>query len=130
MTQFYTNPKRGSEPNALPDVEVYFVETCGARGGPDVQCSREDIEECEHAGWYWQRTGTTYSMDGSCHPDCGPVVVDASDIRRGALLDADGNHAHENADGRCWHESWHEPNGPFATEAEAIADAQNGADEE
>ena len=29
-----------------------------------------------------------------CHPDCGPIVATSPD----------GVHAHENEDGRCWHE--------------------------
>lgn len=31
--------------------------------------------------------------EDSCHPDCGPIVERA-----------DGMHAHENVDGRCWHD--------------------------
>lgn len=32
-------------------------------------------------------------MKRDCHPDCGPIVARV-----------DGCHAHENRDGRCWHE--------------------------
>lgn len=57
------------------------------------------------------------ARDGSCHPDCGPVVIDGSDIRGGPLVvynERSGSveHAHEDEeDGRCWHE-----HGPIGAE--------------
>lgn len=108
MGQFYTNPKRESDPHALPDAEVFEMELCSC------YCSRCDDEfeaanpgkgshwaicpECAHEvkaadfitpigpRWYWQ----------SCFPGCLP----------------DG-----------------EPNGPFATREEAVEDAQANSDD-
>lgn len=92
MTQHYSNPKRESDPNALPDVETFYVgsgtDTTGM--GCDAQCRAGHSIDCElrqngtEPGWYWQ----------ACFPGCLP----------------DG-----------------EPNGPFDTEAEAVADAQSEA---
>jgi hypothetical protein len=105
MAQHYSNPKRASEPHALPDVETFMgwsadCPSCDGTlydfseaGETDVICS-----ECGYVdnaepplqyvlGWYWQ----------ACFPGCLP----------------DG-----------------EPNGPFDTEQEAIADAQSGAEQD
>ncbi len=78
--QAYSNPKRESDPHALPDVEVFYFNGCTAACVDD---------SCPHdpAGWYWQ----------ACFPGCLP----------------DG-----------------EPNGPFATQEEALADAREGLSEE
>ena len=101
---YYSDPKRASDPYALPDVEVFEVHA----GWPWDECplctlaylilprpprraslgSSGDqpdhaTHKAEHLGWYWQ----------SCFPGCLP--------------DSD-------------------PIGPFATEAEALADAQEG----
>lgn len=61
MAQHYSNPKRESDPYALPDVETFFQETCMVRG---IECRTEDDDDalCEHAGWYWQ----------ACFPGCLP----------------------------------------------------------
>lgn len=77
--QAYFDPKRASDPYALPDCEVFYVEEgeLGEAWGDD---------EPNPAGWYWQ----------ACFPGCLP----------------DG-----------------EPNGPFVTEAEALADAQDGTED-
>lgn len=77
MSQAYSNPKRESDPYALPDVEVFHSNDYPPEDGAEA------LEE----GWYWW----------SCFPGCLP----------------DG-----------------EPNGPFATEAEALADAREGCEEE
>ena len=105
--QAYSDPKRASDPHALPDVEVFQLTA------EEVAQSDEDlVYEAMKAyplatmnsrdrdkaiawivetygitgGWYWQ----------SCFPGCLP--------------DSD-------------------PIGPFDTEAEALADAQQGAEE-
>lgn len=99
--QAYSDPKRASDPHALPDVEVWHV----PQGIPYNECpgciaANEDFSgpvehwphvdyaaHCaEHVGWYWQ----------ACLPGCLP----------------DGD-----------------PVGPFKTEAEALADAQRDAEE-
>lgn len=87
MSQAYSNPKRASDPYALPDVEVFCIDERGEWDGEpfmiDVPC--EEPRQAE-PGWYWW----------SCFPGCLP----------------DGD-----------------PIGPFATEAEALADAQEGSDD-
>jgi hypothetical protein len=108
---FYVGPNDG---------DICPMRSEGTNVGP--ACDADHA--AKHVGWYVQEVGTHYAEDGSCHPDCGPIVRDPSDIRGQApLLDVDGDHAHESEqDGRCWHESWCEPRGPFATEVEALAD--------
>lgn len=127
MAQAYSDPKRASEPGALPDVEVFYVS--GNHAADNFDANDGTLTE---PGWYWQAHGTHFNADGSCHPDCGPVVLDPYDVRgKAPLLNAAGEHAHESeADGRCWHESWCEPNGPFATDVLALADAQSGSDDD
>lgn len=80
MSQAYSNPKRASDPHALPDVEVFHVDSVSA-AEQTTESNPFDV------GWYWW----------SCFPDCLP----------------DGD-----------------PIGPFATEAEALADAQEGCDDD
>lgn len=83
MPRAYSNPKRASDPHALPDVEVFFL---SARQAVGLAMHTGDDPESAEAGWYWW----------ACFPGCLP----------------DG-----------------EPSGPYATEAEALADAQSGADD-
>jgi hypothetical protein len=82
MPQFYSNPKRETDPHALPDVEVWYHDGQGMA----AEFTDEDGEVME-TGWYWW----------FCFPGCMPDS---------------------------------EPNGPFTTEAEALADAQQGSEEE
>lgn len=70
MAQHYSDPRRESDPYALPDIETF-----------QLRMAEQHLE----AGWYWQ----------ACFPGCLP----------------DGD-----------------PVGPFATEAEALADAREGYD--
>ena len=80
--QAYSDPKRASDPYALPDVEVFYddadvvnghARNFDSEGNPVVP------------GWYWW----------TCLPGCLPDS---------------------------------EPNGPFVTREEALADAQQDAD--
>lgn len=82
--QIYSNPKRASDPHALPDIEVYCIT---ASDVANFQPENEGADPPPEPGWYWW----------ACFPGCLP----------------DG-----------------EPIGPFATEAEAIADAQSGDHDE
>lgn len=72
--QTYSDPKRASDPGALPDVEVWYH--TNANDGSQMELP---------TGWYWQ-----------------PLFLG----RNCAGADQD------------------DPNGPFNTEAEALADAQ------
>lgn len=62
MSQAYSNPERTSDPNALPDVEVFYVGTLPYyRMLLDCFRCRWNAEEkhtmsphYEHVGWYWQ----------------------------------------------------------------------------
>ena len=66
MTQTYFDPKRESDPHALPDCEIFHStgehsRECG-KDGRDI-CSEECYsEECYPAGWYWR----------ACFPGCLP----------------------------------------------------------
>jgi hypothetical protein len=80
--QAYSDPKRASDPHALPNVEVFYH----AYDGTARTEWLDDAGEPYDAGWYWW----------PCFPGCLP----------------DGD-----------------PVGPFATEAEALADAQEDAED-
>lgn len=95
MSQAYSNPKRESDPHALPDVEVWQANYCDdpRHDSPCIHidhpceaCRQECNPHAMRLGWFWQ----------SCFPGCLP--------------DSD-------------------PIGPFATEAEALADAQSGMED-
>ena len=65
--QAYSNPKRESDPHALPDIEVWHVGRMGPRREVECRlCSSEyddiDPPEAVHLGWYWQ----------PCFPGCLP----------------------------------------------------------
>lgn len=111
MTMIRSDPKRESDPHALPDVEVFEATSANSLSRSDfdynAECGYVVCQDCRkplypmevedgisvccgavalEMGWYWQ----------ACFPGCLP----------------DG-----------------EPTGPFDTEAEAIADVQsNGSD--
>lgn len=90
MSQHYSDPSRESDPYALPNIEVFYLDkpTCDHCGRRQASKLAETCRSCGAilpeftAGWYWQ----------ACFPGCLP----------------DG-----------------EPCGPFDTEADAVADAQN-----
>jgi len=93
MSQAYSDPKRESDPHALPDLETFYVGNyrgdCPTCADPpaDADDTLQFDHDMEHIGWYWQ----------ACFPGCLP----------------DGD-----------------PVGPFATEAEALADARDGITDE
>jgi len=69
MSQHYSNPRRQSDPYALPDVEIFYY-----NGGDFVE--GEELEP----GWYWQ------SCFPGCLPDSDPIgPFDSEDA---ALADA------------------------------------------
>ena len=103
MSQQYSNPKRANDTYALPDVETFT--------GYEA--------ECEHCGQAQAYLGAFNVEDTHC-TECGKKGVRVTDTARkwywwscfpGCLPDS-------------------EPFGPFATEAEAIADAQDNAIED
>lgn len=82
MGQAYSDPKRASMPHALPDVEVFWLESCGVRGeGPCVDAGM--FEDCECAGWYWW----------TCFPGCMPDsdAFGPFETEQEALEDAQSN---------------------------------------
>lgn len=69
--QAYSDPKRASEPTALPDVEVFHHEhakrelmclNAGHKAELYGECITDDEGDCCGTGWYWQ----------SCFPGCLP----------------------------------------------------------
>jgi len=81
MGQAYSDPRRASDPHALPDLEVFY---CDASEAPQS----EETEEQRGAGWYW------WSCFPGCLPDgeaAGPFDSESealADARQG--LDDDG----------------------------------------
>ncbi len=99
--QTYSDPSREHEPHALPDVEVFR--------GYEHECRDCGTSVPLFPDYY----GNLYPDQAEC-PECGHKGVHCNDTKvkwywwscfPGCLPDG-------------------EPNGPFATEAEAIADAQ------
>jgi len=109
MSQHYSNPARETDPHALPDVEVFD--------------SRILNVECPHCGDFEAPDCDTWA-DIMC-PSCGgaPATV-------GYVSMADGSMKH----GWFWQSCFPgclpdgDPIGPFATRAEALADAQQEQD--
>lgn len=65
MSQAYSDPKRESDPYALPDIEVFWSEGCAnEHEHPDG-----DYEACaqEEPGWYY------WTCFPGCLPDSDPV---------------------------------------------------------
>ena len=105
--QAYSNPKRASDPHALPDVEVFR--------GYSFACSACDTDVPLFPDYY----GLLHPEDEAC-PECGRIGVRLTSLISrwyyrfcfpGCLPDSD-------------------PFGPFDTQEEALADAQQGAEEE
>lgn len=66
MAQAYSDPKRASDPHALPDVEVFYVSL------DDIRNHREEArvlhgDSDEEAGWYYW-----FCFPG-CLPDSDPA---------------------------------------------------------
>ena len=88
--QAYSNPKRESDPHALPDLEVFYID-------------ENDIEVCEfcnevgngsghidHVGYYW------WSCFPGCLPDSDPMGP--FETEEAALADAREGAEDEEAD--------------------------------
>lgn len=112
MAQHYSDPSRAAEPHALPDVETFRASRF------TVYC-----EDCD-------QTYDTYMPEGSYWADlgiCCPACAHAAPHFRHDFI----GHVDEPAKW-FWRACFPgclpdgEPMGPFATEAEAIADAQDG----
>lgn len=109
--QAYSNPKRENDPHSLSDVEVWQV-TANRKLRPDFDYSAEcGYSVCASCGKAF------YPMELECEdepsPCCGVLALEPGwywwTCLPGCLPDS-------------------EPNGPFTTRAEAIADAQENAD--
>ena len=97
--QVYSDPKRASEPGALPDVEVFYHDCTDSTEPCPLNDEHLAEYECYGVGWYWQFRGP---ISISVYAD----GVLASSFP-GSLPDG-------------------EPSGPFDTEQDAIRDAQEG----
>lgn len=106
--QAYSDPKRASDPHALPDVEVFDALLC--------ECYCESCDDTFEAADPW--VGAPWAI---C-PDC------AHEVRARDFITPLGKRWY-------WHSCFpgcmpdSDPFGPFATEAEALADAQYNAEE-
>lgn len=68
--QAYSDPKRESDPHALPDLEIFEVDDRGYSGGVPFVLPHEPGEQAlglTEPGWYWQ------SCFPGCLPDSEPV---------------------------------------------------------
>lgn len=114
MSQQYSNPKRASDPYALPDVEVWRDRItvikcrCGdyevheesitvLSADEDVHCpscdklvSRQDVEFTGRQGWFW------WSCLPGCLPDSSPFGPFESEQE--ALTDAQANAVDDDSD--------------------------------
>lgn len=80
--QAYSDPKRESDPHALPDLEVWKHHHT-TLGGCAKECAPlDDNGECRGAGWYWW----------VCKPGCLPDSKATGPFESGpaALMDARG----------------------------------------
>lgn len=76
MSQHYSNPERENEPNALPDVELFYHHH---KGGCEASCGPPG-EPCSGPGrYYW------FCLPG-CLPDSDPVGPFSTGVE--ALKDA------------------------------------------
>lgn len=82
MSYTYSDPSREADPNALPDIEVFYLSVAEQEADDEDTFRDEDGEPLEPGWYYWE-----------CSPGCLPTTGST--------------------------------NGPFATEAEAIEDAQH-----
>jgi len=101
MSYHYSNPARESEPTALPNVDIW----------------RDDGRECADCGSTVPVSSMEPGID-AC-PDCG------STARPSATFPG---YWHAFGFPGCLHDS--EPVGPFDTEAEALADARAGLEDD
>lgn len=63
MGQHFTDPKRASDPTALPDLETFFLDAQGVREHEVfADCIDEDTSLEDLVGWYYQ----------PCLPGCLP----------------------------------------------------------
>lgn len=102
MSQHYSDPRREADEHALPDVEVW----------------QEDAVRCEDCDSVFPRPNLD---DYSC-PSCD------DDQEHNTITEARNQWWWWFCFPGCVPDS--EPNGPFETEAEALKDAQEGADED
>ena len=71
--QHYSDPKRASDPHALPDIEVFYLDgTDGAAGADGADGLRDDDGEPLPAGHYW------WPCFPGCLPDGDPIGPFAS----------------------------------------------------
>lgn len=118
MAQIYSDSKRENDPHALPDVEVFYI-------APD-SFPRHTIFECGSCGGYHE----VYFND-DCRDDAQRYAGVEDYAERNGLKESSVTETDTPAVGWYWWACFPgclpdgEPNGPFATEAEAIADAQD-----
>lgn len=124
MTQHYSNPARENDPHALPDVETFYasqIVTIDCLG-----CGQTDIPW--YAEWQW--------FPSAC-PLCGRLAEDSWIAKTGNGNDPDAQ-AYMESPKRGWF-YWFcfpgclpdsDPVGPFATEADALADAREGVEDD
>ena len=109
MSQHYTNPKRADDPHALPNIEVFYDDPAGTNG-----FHADDFENCSQCAAtpvrLFHSIPSNRSLCAKCHAEENPAGWYWQACFPGCLPDGD-------------------PTGPFASEAEALADAREGMDD-
>jgi hypothetical protein len=118
MAQFYFDPRRESDPRALPDGEIWYI-------APD-SFPLHTIFECGSCGGYHN----VYSSC-DCRDDSQRYEGVEDYAKRNGLLERQVNETDTPSVGWYWQAGYTgcvpdgDPEGPFDTEAEALADAQS-----
>lgn len=83
MSQQYSDPKRASDPHALPDVETFYHHATD----PDCVGNGDPAAEPMESGWYWW-----FCFPG-CLPDSDPngPYETAAEAIAAAQEDSEGN---------------------------------------
>ncbi len=156
MAQHYSDPKRESDPQALPDIETFYVDKrafwahcskCSYAGKMPRDRETRDYHSREHFGWYWrflpdgepngpfaserEAVEDAQSASDDDGGESDTEVLYADDERGSAISDGEGGSL-----GAGWYWRKSKPlslyHGPFATESEADADARqaSGSDDD
>lgn len=90
MSQHYSNPKRASDPHALPDVEVFYIDRKEANRIDADNLRNEDPRVIQGGGVVGQKTGWFYWF---CFPGCLPDgdPIGPFDSEALAVADAQAN---------------------------------------
>lgn len=92
MAQIYSDPKRASDPHALPDIEVFFLSDhmIGADRLASHAAGVDPSWERFSVGWYW------WACFPGCMPDGEPLGPFSTEAE--AIADAQGGNDYDGDD--------------------------------